>query len=107
MEDLVSVYVTCPDAACAEALGRLAVEERLAACANVLPGVLALYRWEGSLQRDEEVALLLKTRRVLFETLAARLQAEHPYALPCIVAWPIAAATAAYAEWVRSSTRPA
>jgi periplasmic divalent cation tolerance protein len=103
----ITVYVTAPDAALAETLGRTLVEERLAACANLVPGIVSLYHWGGALQRDAEVAVLLKTRATLFEPLAARVQALHRYELPCIVAWPIAQASAPYLAWIREQTRPA
>jgi len=101
---LISVYITAPDAAAAEGLGRALVEERLAACANVLPGAVSLYRWEGAVQREQEAVLLLKTRAELFEALAARARALHTSQLPCVVAWPIVAASADYAAWVRAQT---
>ena len=105
MTGCITVYVTAPDAALAETLGRTLVEERLAACANVVPGLVSIYRWEGALQRDAEVALLLKTRAALFDPLAARVAALHRYELPCIVAWPIVQASEAYAAWIREQTR--
>jgi periplasmic divalent cation tolerance protein len=100
----VSVWVTAADAGSAEALGRAVVEERLAACANVLPGLVSIYRWEGVVQRDAEAGLLLKTREDLAERLAARLAELHDYDVPCIVAWPIAHGSAAYLAWVRAQT---
>ena len=105
MGEFCSVYVTCPDAGVAEGIGRTLVEEGLAACANVVPGLVSLYAWEGALQRDAEVALLLKTRSTLFEALAARVGELHPYEVPCVVAWPIAAVGAPYGAWLRAGTR--
>jgi periplasmic divalent cation tolerance protein len=103
---LVSVWITCAGADEAEKLGRALVEERLAACANVLPGVTSIYRWEGKLQRDAETGLLLKTRAELFPALEARVRALHGYEVPCIVGWPIEAASEPYARWVREQTGP-
>ena len=107
MTDCITVYVTAPDAALAEALGRALVEERLAACANVLPEVTSVYRWEGAVQRDREAVLLLKTRAELFPALAERVKRLHSYALPCVVAWPIVQGDAGYLAWIRENTRPA
>jgi periplasmic divalent cation tolerance protein len=107
MTGLVTVYVTCARAEEAEALGRTLVEERLAACANVLPGLRSIYRWEGALQQDAEAALLLKTRAALFPELERRVRALHAYEAPCVVAWPIAAASEPYARWVIDQTREA
>lgn len=105
MTGLVTVYVTCPTAAQAEDLGGLLVSERLAACANVLPGVVSRYVWEGRLQREAEAALLLKTRATLFGALEARVRQLHEYAVPCIVAWPLAGVSEAYGRWVEEQTR--
>ncbi len=99
------MYITCAGADEAEALGRALVEERLAACANVLPGVRSVYRWQGALQRDAEAALLLKTRAALFEPLERRVRELHGYEAPCVVAWPIASASEPYARWVLKQTR--
>jgi periplasmic divalent cation tolerance protein len=101
----LSVYVTAADRAEAETLGRVLVEERLAACANVLGDTISFYRWEGAVQRDDEVALLLKTRETLFEPLRARIRELHGYDLPCIVAWSIADGDAGYLDWIRAQTR--
>jgi periplasmic divalent cation tolerance protein len=104
-DGLVSVYVTCSSQAEAELIGRTLVEERLAACANVLPGVTSIYRWQGDLHEDAEVAALLKTRAELFPALERRLRELHAYEVPCIVAWPLQAASEPYARWVREQTR--
>jgi periplasmic divalent cation tolerance protein len=102
---LVTVYVTCSSPAQAEDLGGKLVSERLAACANVLPGVVSRYVWEGELQRETEVALLLKTRASLFPALESRVRQLHDYAVPCIVAWPLAAVSEPYGRWVEEQTR--
>jgi len=100
----ISVYVTVADAAAAQAMGTVLVRERLAACANILPAVVSIYEWQGVLQRDNEAVLLLKTRADLFEPLAARVKSLHAYELPCVVAWPITAATAEYVAWIHAQT---
>ncbi len=104
MTDCVSVYVTAASAEEAERIGRALVEERLAACANVLPGVTSIYRWEGQVRRDTEVGLLLKTRRALFDRLSGRVRALHSYDQPCIVAWPITAIDDGYRRWLEQET---
>jgi periplasmic divalent cation tolerance protein len=103
--ELVTVYVTCASPAEAAALGRTLVEERLAACANVLPGVTSIYHWQGAVQQDAETALLLKTRACLFPAVERRLREQHGYEVPCIVAWPLEAVSEPYARWVREQTR--
>jgi periplasmic divalent cation tolerance protein len=102
---LVTVYVTCASRSQATDIGRTLVQERLAACANVLPGMFSHFVWEGVLQRDREYALLLKTRATLFRALEARVRELHSYDVPCIVAWPLAAASEPYARWVEEQTR--
>jgi periplasmic divalent cation tolerance protein len=80
------VLSTCPDAQAADTLATALVEERLAACVNVLPGVRSTYRWQGRIERDDEVLLLIKTTADRQDALIARLQALHPYELPEAVA---------------------
>lgn len=99
------VFCTCPDAATAERLAGVLVEERLAACANLVPGIVSVYRWQGAVQRDTEVLMLLKTRTETFDALAARLRELHPYAVPEILAVGIDAGSPAYIEWLLAETR--
>lgn len=101
------VYVTARDRAEAEALARRAVETRLAACANVLGEIRSFYWWEGAIQNDSECALILKTRRDLFEPLKDEIVAAHSYACPCVVALRLEAGSAAYLAWLGEQTRPA
>ncbi len=102
MEDPVLwVYVTAADAEEACRIGRTLVEERLAACANLLPGHTTIYRWEGALREDPEAALILKTTASRFEPLRARIRALHSYTLPAILALPAATGDADFLAWVR------
>ena len=100
-DQVLSVYVTAADAAEATRIGRALVEEGLAACANVLPGHTAIYRWEGKLEEGAEAAFLAKTTAARFEALRIRVRALHSYALPCVVAFPAAAGDADFLAWVR------
>lgn len=102
--DFCTVYVTCGNREEALALARAVVGERLAACANVLGAVTSVYEWEGKTHEDEEVALLLKTRRDLVQALTERIGALHSYDCPCVVAWPIETGADDYLEWVREQT---
>jgi len=99
------VMVTAPSGGKAAEIARALVEERLAACGNVLPGLRSLYRWEGKVQDDAEALLLLKTTRDRFEALRARLLSLHPYQVPEVIALPVEAGHAAYLEWIAASTR--
>jgi periplasmic divalent cation tolerance protein len=101
---ILAVFVTCPNRRVAEAIGRTLVEERLAACANIIPGLTSIYRWQGKVCRDSEVLALLKTRRSCFPKLARRVRELHPYSVPAIVALPVAHSSPAYLSWVAEST---
>jgi len=102
---IVTVYATFPDPAEAQRIARLLVEERLAACANILGPCRSLYRWEGRIEEAGETAALFKARAEDSQALIARLTELHPYEVPAAVAWPIANALPAYADWVRDETR--
>ncbi|HYD98168.1 MAG TPA: divalent-cation tolerance protein CutA [Alphaproteobacteria bacterium] len=100
------IYVTAADRAEAERLGRSAVEAGLAACANILPGMTSIYRWQGGVEQAEEAVLILKTRRDLVEPLTDHLKAGHGYAVPCVVALPILGGNAEYLDWIAAETAP-
>ena len=96
---------TCPDADCADTIATTLVEERLAACVNQLPGLRSVYRWEGKVDRAEEVLLLIKTTDDRLPALTARVQALHPYELPELIAVEAAGGLAPYLAWVAEQTR--
>lgn len=102
--DPITVFVTCPDSGTAESIARAVVAEGLAACANLLPGMRSIYRWQGAVEEATEVVLLLKSRRDLFDRLERRIRDLHPYDVPCIVAWPIIAGHKPYLEWLTAET---
>jgi periplasmic divalent cation tolerance protein len=104
-QDLVEVRVSAPTAEVAAALAASLVRARLAACAQVLGPMTSTYWWEGEVQTDTEHLLLLKTERRLFEPLADRVRAEHPYETPEILAVPVVAANEAYAAWLAAAVR--
>jgi periplasmic divalent cation tolerance protein len=99
------VLVTCPRGPAAERIARTLVSERLAACANAVPGLTSTYRWEGKVCRDAEVLLIIKTRRRLLPGLIDRIKALHPYSVPEIIALPLVGGSPAYLGWVAESTR--
>ena len=101
---VVSVYAIFPSAGEAERIGRTVVEERLAACINILPGVRSIYRWQGAIESADEVAAILKTTEASADALIARIAALHSYDVPCIVTWPVDKVLASYAEWIEAST---
>ncbi len=85
MDDLVILYTTWPDAETAQAFGRRAVEERLAACANLLAPMRSIYRWQGEIQVETETPMLLKTTNAAVESLGELILKYHPYETPCIL----------------------
>lgn len=100
------VYVTAPDARTAQNLARTAVELRLAACANWIPGLRSLFRWDNRIQESGECGLLLKTASDRLPVLLQTLQAAHPYECPCVVHWELAGGNDAFIRWVIAETRP-
>lgn len=111
MEPLLStgvcmVYIPCPDESCARDIGRKLVEQGLAACANVVPKMTSIYRWEGRLQEDKEALLLLKTVEENIKELQEKVKGMHPYRLPAIVAYPATGGLPEYLDWVKKGSRP-
>lgn len=102
---ILDVWINCPDAATAQRIADALVEERLVACANVLGPIRSTYHWQGAIERDDEVPLLLKTRAALFDRVVARVEALHPYDVPSILGVPIERVNEAYATWVSGETR--
>jgi len=100
------VYVTAPTQAEAESLARLAVEGRLAACANILPGMRSLYWWQGKLEQADEAVLLLKTTRELAPALTEALTRAHSYDCPCVVAVDIDSGNPDFLRWIADETAP-
>lgn len=100
------VITNLPDRESAATLARALVEQRLAACVNILSPCRSLYRWKGALEDAEEYPLLIKTTRGRYPELEAAIRAGHPYELPEIIAVPLATGLPAYLEWVAAETRP-
>jgi len=101
----VIVFCTCPDEEVADRIALSLIEERLAACVNRRAGLVSTYRWQGTVQRDTEVQLLIKTTRDRFDALRDRILALHPYELPEVVAVDIALGSQPYLAWIESETR--
>ena len=96
--------ITAPELQTARRIARALVDERLAACVNLVPGLTSIYRWEGKVQEDAEVLLVVKTRVERLEALAERLRVLHPYALPELVAFAPDGGSAPYLAWVCAET---
>src|SRR6267143_1111602 len=99
------VFTTLPSADKAAEPAKLVVEERLAACANLLPAIRSIYRWQGKLQDENEVLLLLKTRAEHLERLKLRILELHPYEVPEVLAVPVEAGYQPYLDWLAGETK--
>ena len=99
-ERVFLVYSTCADATAADAIAQTLVAELLAACVSLQPATRSVYRWEGEVQAEAELLLMIKTSAERLEALTARLAAIHPYELPEIVAVPVTAGLNGYLDWV-------
>lgn len=98
------VFCTCPDQTSAERIAESVVGERLAACVNVVPGLTSFYRWQGQMQREAELLLLIKTRLAIYPLLETRLRELHPHQTPEIIALPIQAGLSDYLNWIVDNT---
>ena len=100
------VYMTAGDKEEARSIGRALVENRLAACVNILENMTSLYVWDGSLQEDQEVVLLAKTTAERFAALKEKVVAMHSYDCPCIVGFRAADGFPPFLDWIRDSVAP-
>ncbi len=104
MTDKIVVLSTCESAEQAGRLARALVEQRLAACVNILPGMRSIYRWKGAVEDAGEWLLLIKSRRELFERVRQTIEKEHSYEVPEIIALPVVAGSDAYLGWLTAET---
>ena len=100
----LAVFVTVANQDDAQRIARDLVEQRLAACGNILGQVRSIYRWQGRIEDEAEVMLVLKTRVTLFEALRQRVVELHGYEVPEIIALPVEAGHAPYLDWIRENT---
>lgn len=102
--DTILVYMTAASGEEARQIGRALVEEGLAACVNILPGMESIYRWQERVETAAEIVIIAKTRKSLFDELAERVRALHSYECPCVIALALVDGSAAYLDWIREST---
>ena len=105
MSEICIVFCTCPDGATAEKLAGDLLENRLAACVNILPEIRSIYRWKGEAARDREVLMLIKTPERAYAALERWLQEHHPYDVPEVLAVPVQAGSPDYLAWVSEETK--
>ena len=98
-------FCTCPDEASAARIADALVEARLAACVSQLGGLRSVYRWQGEIERADEVLLVIKTTPDKLDALTEQVRALHPYELPELLAFEVAGGLAAYLDWVAEQTR--
>ena len=101
---IIEVHVNCPDAETATRIAERLVESRLAACSNTLSPIESRYWWNGTIERDTEVLVILKTRRELFDRIVGAVEELHPDDVPSIIGHDVSAVNRAYEEWVYDST---
>ena len=104
MERAVLVYTTWPSIVEAERAGRAIVEKRLAACVNIVPGMISHYWWEGKIERAEEVVMIVKTRAALAEPVRAAVKELHTYTTPAIMVLAVESADPEYHQWIVAET---
>ena len=106
MADALELHVTMPDRDKATEIARKLVDEGLAACVNVVPGVRSVYQWQGKLCEEEEVLCLIKTRPEVFERARQRILELHPYEVPELLAFQVDDGSPTYLAWLRQATNP-
>jgi periplasmic divalent cation tolerance protein len=102
--DICEVVITAADPSWLASFTRRLVDDRLAACGQQIAEIRSIYRWDGAVQDDPEARVALHTRLSLVDRIVERADAEHPYAVPCVLALPVVGGNPAYLEWVRRET---
>ncbi len=97
------VYVTCASEDEARHIAQAAVSQRLAACANIIPGMQSMYWWEGKVQQDHETVLILKTLPEAYAKLERLIVDLHSYSVPCVLAFPVVEGNPPYLDWIREN----
>ncbi len=103
----VLVYSTFPSAEAAEDVGRALVEGKLAACVNIVPGMVSVYRWEGRIERGAEAVMIIKTRTSLAERVVTEVRTRHAYANPALLVLPVLGGSDDFLAWIMAGTQGA
>jgi periplasmic divalent cation tolerance protein len=102
----IFIYITVPSETEAQKIAEAVVADRLAACANIVPGMKSIYHWEGKLEQGNETVLILKTRAELFQAVEERVRELHSYSTPCIVSLPLTNVSDGFMQWILAETKP-
>ncbi len=102
----IIIFCTVPDREAADRVADALVGPGLAACVNIVPGLTSVYTWKGEICRDSELLCVIKSRASLFDAIEAAIRGVHPYEVPEIIAFPIAAGHGPYLKWIDEVTRP-
>lgn len=102
--DAIVVYITVPDESEAVTISKALVDEKLAACVNIVKGIRSIYSWKGKIEDEPEILLILKSRRHLFKKLQSRVKELHSYSIPEIIALPVIEGSEDYMKWLESVT---
>ena len=99
------IYCTCPDIETAERISRLLITQHMAACVNQVPGITSIYEWEGKIEENNEVLLLIKSTEERFASIKRLVLEEHPYELPELIAVPVTKGLPDYLDWIKQCTK--
>jgi len=102
--EYITVFITAPNEEEASKISRTIVEERLAACVNIIRSVRSIYRWQGSVEDESEVLMVVKTKRTLFDRLQKRVKELHSYEVPEIIGLPVVEGSKDYLDWLGQET---
>jgi periplasmic divalent cation tolerance protein len=100
----ILVFITVPSQEVAQQIANTLMESNLAACVNIIPGISSIYHWQGGVEQDSELLLIVKTKKALFEQLETMVISNHPYDLPEIIAMPIVLGSEDYLNWIENET---
>lgn len=104
MSEFIIVFCTTNDFQNAKQIAKQIVNEKLCACVNILPSVSSVYSWENNVQEDDEILMIIKTKKTLFDTLCSRIKELHPYEVPEIISTEIIQGSKSYLDWISNNT---
>lgn len=102
-EKIIIVYVTCPDNASSLKIANVLLENKLAACINIIPGVRSIYKWKGKVETANEFLLMIKTKSKLFSKVEKAVSTTHPYDTPEVISVAISNCSEKYKKWITDS----